>query len=121
MNMMKSKEKTAVSNIGGGLEGMFVNHPTTDKGHHWTSPSTGFPLIFLCLHKDFLFLLMFILKKILTLFIFIVNRKYYCSINIFHHRADYFIQNLIFHYFIEKKRGVREREGGGDTFLSPKE
>jgi hypothetical protein len=28
-----------------------------------------------------------------------------------HHRADYFIQNLIFHYFIGKKRGcVTERE-----------
>jgi hypothetical protein len=35
------------------------------------------------------------------------------------HRADYFIQNLIFDYFIEKKRRCvteREREGGGDTF-----
>jgi hypothetical protein len=41
-----------------------------------------------------------------------------------HHRAGYFIQNLIFHYFIEKKRGCdreRERERGGDTFLRPME
>jgi hypothetical protein len=41
-----------------------------------------------------------------------------------HHRADYFIQNLIFHYFIEKKRGrvtERGREEGGDTFLRPME
>jgi hypothetical protein len=33
-----------------------------------------------------------------------------------HQRAGYFILNLIFHYFIEKKRGCvteREREGGG--------
>jgi hypothetical protein len=34
-----------------------------------------------------------------------------------HHRADYFIQNLISHYFDEKKRGrvierEREKEGG---------
>jgi hypothetical protein len=39
-----------------------------------------------------------------------------------HHRADYFIQNLIFHYFIEEKRGCdreREREGGGDTLFRP--
>jgi hypothetical protein len=37
-----------------------------------------------------------------------------------HHRADYFIQNMIFQYFIEKKRGcVKEREGGEDTFLRP--
>jgi hypothetical protein len=34
----------------------------------------------------------------------------------FHLRADYFIQNWIFHYFIEKKGGcVTEREEGGDT------
>jgi hypothetical protein len=34
-----------------------------------------------------------------------------------HHRADYYIQNLIFHYFFEKKRGrVTEREGGGGPF-----
>jgi hypothetical protein len=39
-----------------------------------------------------------------------------------HHRAEYFIQNFIFHYFIEKKRGcVTEREGGGDAFLRPME
>jgi hypothetical protein len=38
-----------------------------------------------------------------------------------HHRADYFIQNLIFHYFIEKKKGCvteGERRGRG-TFLRP--
>jgi hypothetical protein len=39
-----------------------------------------------------------------------------------HHRADYFIQNLIFHYFVEKKRGCvaereRERERGGEGHL----
>jgi hypothetical protein len=34
------------------------------------------------------------------------------------HRADYFIQNLIFHYFIEKKRGcVTEREEGEGTLF----
>jgi hypothetical protein len=35
-----------------------------------------------------------------------------------HHRADYFIQNLIFHYFIEKKRGCEtERERGWEGTL----
>jgi hypothetical protein len=36
-----------------------------------------------------------------------------------HHRADYFIQNLICHYFIEKKRGcVTEKERRGrDNFF----
>jgi hypothetical protein len=35
-----------------------------------------------------------------------------------HHRADYFIQNLIFHYFVEKKRGcVAKREGRGGTLF----
>jgi hypothetical protein len=43
-----------------------------------------------------------------------------------HHRADYFIQNLIFHYFIKKMRGCvterereREREKGrGHPFVA---
>jgi hypothetical protein len=40
-----------------------------------------------------------------------------------HHRADYFIRNLIFHYLIEKKEGVcdrereREREKGEGTLF----
>jgi hypothetical protein len=35
-----------------------------------------------------------------------------------HHRADYFIQNVIFHYLIEKKRGcVAERETGMGHFF----
>jgi hypothetical protein len=43
-----------------------------------------------------------------------------------HHRADYFIQNLIFHYFIEKKRGCvkereKEREKGRGHFFRPME
>jgi hypothetical protein len=60
---------------------------------------------------------MFIFKKMfLTLFILIVQRKHYHSIKNFQHRADYFIQNQIFHDFIEKRRD-REREGGGGTFL----
>jgi hypothetical protein len=50
-------------NTGGGLEGILVNYLTSDKEHHWTSPSTGFPLIFLCLHKEFLFLFMFTLNQ----------------------------------------------------------
>jgi hypothetical protein len=29
------------------------------------------------------------------------------------HKADYFIQNLIFHYFVEKREGNRERERRG--------
>jgi hypothetical protein len=55
---------------------MFVNNSTSVKGHCETSPSTSFLLIFLCLHKDFLLLLMLIFKKILTLFIVTVNRKH---------------------------------------------
>jgi hypothetical protein len=47
-------------NTRGGLVGMLVNHPTADKGHHETSRSTGFPLIFLCLNIYFLFIFMFI-------------------------------------------------------------
>jgi hypothetical protein len=73
MNMMKRKNRSRLQTL---EEDLRVNHPTSDKGHHDTSPSTGFPLIFLCLHKDFLFLLMFILKTVLILFIPIVNRKY---------------------------------------------
>jgi hypothetical protein len=37
-----------------------------------------------------------------------------------HHRADYFIQNSIFHYFVEKKKGCvcdREKEREGGHFL----
>jgi hypothetical protein len=45
---------------------MLVHHPTSDKGCHETSPRTGFPLVFLCLHKEFLFILMFIPKEYLS-------------------------------------------------------
>jgi hypothetical protein len=39
-----------------------------------------------------------------------------------HHRADYFIENFIFHYFIEENRGCdREREKGEGTLLRPME
>jgi hypothetical protein len=45
-----------------------------------------------------------------------INRNHYCSSKIFHHIAHYFIQNQIFHYFIEKKTGcVKQREEGGNT------
>jgi hypothetical protein len=47
----EEQEQVAASNAGGGPQGMLVNHPTTDKAHHKTLPSTGFSLIFLCLHK----------------------------------------------------------------------
>jgi hypothetical protein len=57
-------EHVAASNTAGGHEGMPVNNLASDKGHHETSASTGSPLIFVCIHKDFLFLLMFIFKKI---------------------------------------------------------
>jgi hypothetical protein len=56
---VEKQEYVAASNTGGGLEVMLVNHPTSDKGAHETSPSTGFPLTILCLHKDILLLLMF--------------------------------------------------------------
>jgi hypothetical protein len=59
----EAQEQVAASNTGGGLEVMLVNHRTSDKGHHETSPSTGFPLVFLCLHKYFLFLHMFLFVK----------------------------------------------------------
>jgi hypothetical protein len=61
----EEQEQDAASNPGGGLEGMLVNYPTSDKGHHESPSSTRFPLISLCLHKDLLFLLMFIFKYIL--------------------------------------------------------
>jgi hypothetical protein len=60
----EEQEQVAASNTAGGLEGMRVNHPSSNKRHHETSSSTGFPLIFLCLHKDFLFPLTYIFKKI---------------------------------------------------------
>jgi hypothetical protein len=41
---------------------MLVTHPTSDKGHHQTSPSTGFSTDIFVYMKAFLFLLMFIFK-----------------------------------------------------------
>jgi hypothetical protein len=54
--------RVAASNTGGVLEDMLANNPTSEKRHHEVSPSTGFPLIVLCLHKNFSLLLTFILK-----------------------------------------------------------
>jgi hypothetical protein len=51
----EEQEQVAASNIGGGLEGILVNHPNRDKKLHETSPSTGFPLTSLCLLKEFYF------------------------------------------------------------------
>jgi hypothetical protein len=49
---------------------MFVDHPTSDKRKHGTSPSAGLPLIFSCLHEDLLFLLLFILTILPSLYLF---------------------------------------------------
>jgi hypothetical protein len=52
------------------------------------------------------------------------TRKEFRNKNItLHYRADYFIQNLIFHYCTEKEGGcLTERERReGDTFLRPME
>jgi hypothetical protein len=59
-NTVKSMNRSPLQTLED-LEGTLVSHPTSDKGHHEASSSTGFPLICLYLHKDFLFLLMFIL------------------------------------------------------------
>jgi hypothetical protein len=64
----EAQEQVATSNTGGGLEGMLLNYPNSDKGHFETSPSTGFQLIFTCLYKAFIFLLKYIIKKSYPLF-----------------------------------------------------
>lgn len=42
----EEQEEIKASHPGGGLEGMPVNHPPSNKGHNETSPSTDFSLIF---------------------------------------------------------------------------
>jgi hypothetical protein len=37
----EEQEQVAASSTGGGLVGMLVNHPTSDKGPHEASPRTG--------------------------------------------------------------------------------
>jgi hypothetical protein len=52
----------------------------------------------------------------------ILNRKINVALQFFHHRAEYFIQNPIFHYFIEKKRGrMTERRVELTLFMRPVE
>jgi hypothetical protein len=49
----KDKEQVITSNTAGGLEDVLINHLTSNKGHYETSQCAGFPMIFLCLPKDF--------------------------------------------------------------------
>jgi hypothetical protein len=70
----EEQEQVTASNTGGGHEGMLVNQLTLDKGHHETSPSTSFQLIFYAYIQTFYFYSC-LYKKILTLFILILNRK----------------------------------------------
>jgi hypothetical protein len=50
---------------------MLVTHLTSGKGHHETSPSTGFPLTFYAYIKTFYFYSCLYLNKFITFFILI--------------------------------------------------